>query len=67
MNKGLQLFKALNSEVIDITDKDLYLEISEHLVTSISNDIEIRYRFKLSNILELLDETGFKIVRKESE
>ena len=64
MNKGLQL---LNSEVIDITDKDLYLEISEHLVTSISNDIEIRYRFKLSNILELLDETGFKIVRKESE
>ena len=67
MNKGLQLFKALNSEVIDITDEDLYLEISEHLVTSISNDIEIRYRFKLSNILELLDETGFKIVRKESE
>ena len=63
MNKGLQL---LNSEVIDITDKDLYLEISEHLVTSISNDIEIRYRFKLSNILELLDEIGFKIVKKES-
>jgi len=66
MNKGLQVFKALNSEIIDITDKDLYLEISEHLVTSISNDIEIRYRFKLSNILELLDEIGFKIVKKES-
>ena len=56
--------RLLTNKVTEI-DEGCYVEINSDFISTVGTGISNKVRFRMKLILDLLDEMGYKIVRKE--